>query len=123
MSAILIVDRQVQTRHKIRETFARTGEAVCAEWDDVWHVEEQTKRFEPDLVIMGLPEATEEYFQVLESLKARFTRIPVFIVLDKYDYQAEKRLLGLGVAAVFRRDRDPAAILKNARAICEARFG
>jgi DNA-binding NarL/FixJ family response regulator len=123
MSAILIVDRQVQTRHKIRETFARTGGDVCAEWDDVWHVEEQTKRFEPDLVILGLPEATEEYFQVLESLKTRFTRVPVFIVLDKYDYQMEKRLLRLGVAAVFRRDKDPAAILKNARAICEARFG
>ena len=123
MSAILIVDRQVQTRHKIRETFAKTGGDVCAEWDDVWHVEEQTKRFEPDLVILGLPEATDEHFQVLESLKARFTRVPVFIVLDKYEYRVEKRLLGLGIAAVFGRDRDPSAILRNARAVCEARFG
>lgn len=123
MSAILIVDSQAETRHTLRDTFTKAGEGVCAEWDDVWQVEAQTKRFEPDLVIMGLPEATEEYFQVLGSLKARFTRIPVFVVLDKYDYQAEKRLLGLGVAAVFRRDKDPAAILKNAQAICEARFG
>jgi DNA-binding NarL/FixJ family response regulator len=123
MSAILIVDRQVQTRHKIRETFAKSGDNICAEWDDVWHVEEQTKRFEPDLVILGLPDESEECFQLLESLKASFSRVPVFVVLDKYDYRVERRLLKLGVAAVFRRDKDPAAILKNARAICQARFG
>jgi DNA-binding NarL/FixJ family response regulator len=57
--------------------------------------------------------------EFVDSLKKLAPRLPLFLVAGQVSFEGEKRALSHGVDAVFPKEDDPSALIRNARVICD----
>jgi DNA-binding NarL/FixJ family response regulator len=91
---------------------------VCGEAkNDIGALKEAMKTL-PHLVVMEVKSLPGDGLRIAEALKTILPEVPVFLVTDQNDAHSEKEALSRGIDAVFEKESDFAAIMRNARAVC-----
>jgi len=93
---------------------------VCGEARDGIEAVKMAIELAPDLIVLKQETPPMDIFQTAKVIKTALPEIPVFLVMELSDIDAEKKALSSGVEAVFEKTEDDLSslLLKNARAIC-----
>ncbi|MGA2809906.1 MAG: response regulator [Candidatus Acidiferrum sp.] len=105
----------------LRDFFQSEDEfLVCGEARDGIEAVKMAIELAPDLVVLEQETPPMDIFQTARVIKTALPEIPVFLVTEPSDMDAEKKALSSGVEAVFEKTEDDLSslLLKNARAIC-----
>jgi chemotaxis response regulator CheB len=104
----------------LRDFFQSEDEfLVCGEARDGIDAVKMVVELAPDLIVLEEEMPPMDIFQTAKFIKTALPEIPVFLVMELSDIDAEKKALSNGVEAVFDKTEDDLSLLlKNARAIC-----
>jgi DNA-binding NarL/FixJ family response regulator len=91
---------------------------VCGEAKNEIGVLKEAMKARPHLVVMEKKSRAGNGLEIAEALKTIMPTVPLFLVTDQHDAQAENEALSRGIEAVFEKKNDIAAIMANARAVC-----
>jgi chemotaxis response regulator CheB len=93
---------------------------VCGEARDGIDALKMVVEIVPDLIVIEEEIPPMDIFQTAGFIKIALPEIPVFLVMNLSDANAEKKALSNGVEAVFEKSEDDLLLLlKNARAVCD----
>jgi two-component system, response regulator YesN len=92
---------------------------VCGEARDGIDALKLAVELVPDLIVIEEEIPPMDIFQTAGFIKIALPEIPVFLVMEVCDLDAETKALSSGVEAVFQKSEDDLLLLvRNARALC-----
>jgi len=92
---------------------------MCAKAETELAAIEETRRYSPNLIVLGLPLPEAGLTLLVRELKKAAPNALIFLLTNKYDSVVEKRALSMGITAVFSKFDDYEALLQNARGLFE----
>ena len=92
---------------------------MCAKAETESAAIEETRRYSPNLIVLGLPLPEAGLTLLVRELKKAAPNALIFLLTNKYDSVVEKRALSMGITAVFSKCDDYEALLHNARGLLE----
>jgi len=118
MLAVLIVsdDRAFQTI--LRTVLQSGGFGNCTEAVNASEAVEKLKQLSPNLAVVDFSMPETNGLQLAQQLKAQEPALPIFMVTADYDVDIERKVLALGITAVFSKLDDVTTLVANARAVC-----
>ena len=120
MHSIIIVDNDSECASALARTFAPLDcFEVCANAETELAAIEETRRYSPNLIVLGLPLPEAGLTLLVRELKKAAPNALIFLLTNKYDSVVEKRALSMGITAVFSKFDDYEALLQNARGLFE----
>jgi DNA-binding response OmpR family regulator len=124
MDRVLIVDDDDETRDLLLLVFAaERWVAAGIEADDCEGAVNEAKLIRPDLVIVDAEGQPESHIPLIRKLRRTIPGASIFVLMEDYNFAAEKECLLAGSTAVFSKHEEPSSILNNARMAVSAQFG
>ena len=120
---ILLIDEHDFVRSAVRRLLEVDASiVVCAEADSFAQIESTLGRFEPDAIIMDLPQQPEEGLVILENLKSSLPTCPILILsLHKESLFAEWALRS-GAQGYLMKNNAADYLLTAVRALLDGRI-
>lgn len=118
MPRVLLTCGDVNLCEGLRSSFEAQGFVVCGEATNGIKAIKKAMELLPDLVILEKELSSVDGFEVAEALRLILPDVPLFLVAEQHDVEAEKEALSHGIDAVFEKDYDFTSLVMNARAAC-----
>ena len=120
MYKVLIVEADRSVRERVCRTVAGERDfEVCGAAETEVPAIQAAGRCSPGLIIVGLALPQAGLGEFVGELKKAAPKAQIFLLTEKSSVAQERRALALGIAAVFLKGDDLAALMLNARAILE----
>lgn len=119
MSRILIVAGNSDFRSSLRSLFESDPDfTVCAVAGETAEAIKKAQTLQPGLIILDESLPLMNGYEAAQALKSVLPRIPLFLLVDQHNYEAEAEALSRGADAVFTKGEDLTPLLSNARLVC-----
>lgn len=117
MLRVFLTYHDVSFCKTLRAAFAADVDfEVCGAEENGIEAIEKVAKAHPDLVILELESGRKDDFYVADAIKLSFPKIPLFLVTDQQNVEAEKEAFSHGIQALFKKEPDLTSLLLNARA-------